>query len=192
VDGLRVFYGGRGIWYDPARTRSLAEPGVTVGLMHTGRYYPDDLLSDGIVYHYPETRTLGKDANEVGATKSAGRLGVPVFVVVQRGQLRDVHMGRVEDFADADKSFLVSFESAASLTSGPPQGWGPLSEEPFVAFDKKPKRLVELKARERDPRFGFRVKKRSGSACALIRIQVKGLLDAAHVIPASARGSFKP
>lgn len=27
--GARVFYGGRGIWYDAARTRGLISPGVT-------------------------------------------------------------------------------------------------------------------------------------------------------------------
>jgi hypothetical protein len=42
--GLRVFWGGRGIWTDKARTASLAPDGVTVGVLHTGRSYADDLL----------------------------------------------------------------------------------------------------------------------------------------------------
>src|ERR1044071_1475066 len=81
--GLRVFYGGRGIWTDKARTSSLAEDGVTVGVLHTGRSYADDLLPDGIVYHFPRTSVPGRDAREVGATKAAKALALPLFVVVQ-------------------------------------------------------------------------------------------------------------
>src|SRR5436853_358852 len=68
---LRVFYGGRGIWTDKARTSTLAPEGVTVGVLHTGRSYADDLLPDGIVYHYPRTTVPGRDAQEVNATKAA-------------------------------------------------------------------------------------------------------------------------
>ena len=81
--GLRVFYGGRGIWTDKARTSTLSADGVAVGVLHTGRSYADDLLPDGIVYHYPRTTVPGRDAQEIGATKAAGELGLPVFVVVQ-------------------------------------------------------------------------------------------------------------
>jgi len=34
--------------------------GVTVGVLHTGRHYPEDLAPDGIVYHYPVTRQAGE------------------------------------------------------------------------------------------------------------------------------------
>jgi hypothetical protein len=53
--GLRLFYGGRGIWTDKAKTSALMPDGVTVGVLHTGRSYADDLLPEGIVYHYPHT-----------------------------------------------------------------------------------------------------------------------------------------
>lgn len=95
-DGIRVFYGGRGIWYDAARTRTLAQPGVTVGVLHTGRHYADDLAEDCIEYHYPETGVAGKDAAEIAATKNAMDLELPVFVVVQREDKRDVYLGWVE------------------------------------------------------------------------------------------------
>lgn len=42
VNDLRIFWGGRGIWYDAARTRVLCAPGVTVGVLHTGRHYADE------------------------------------------------------------------------------------------------------------------------------------------------------
>src|SRR4051794_14381646 len=74
-DGLRIFYGGRGIWTDKARTGRLASHGVTVGVLHTGRSYADDLLPDGIVYHYPRTSVPGRDEQEVRATKAARELG---------------------------------------------------------------------------------------------------------------------
>ena len=56
---------------------------MTVGVLHTGRSYPDDLMPDGIVYHYPRTKRPGQDAQEVSATKAAMELGLPVFVIVQ-------------------------------------------------------------------------------------------------------------
>jgi hypothetical protein len=76
--GLRVFYRGRGIWTDKGRTSSLSPDGVTVGELHTGRSYADDLLPDGIVYHYPHTSVPGRDAQEVSATKAARDLSLPL------------------------------------------------------------------------------------------------------------------
>ena len=80
---LRVFYGGRGIWTDKARTSRLAKDGVTVGVLHTGRLYADDLSPDGIVYHYPRTSAPGVISER--ATKAAKGLNLPLFVVVQPG-----------------------------------------------------------------------------------------------------------
>ena len=65
---LGVYGGAQGIWVDKTRTGNLAPDGVTVGLLHTGRHYPDD--------HYPSTsRPASRDAAEVEATKNAARLG---------------------------------------------------------------------------------------------------------------------
>jgi hypothetical protein len=80
VNELRIFYGGRGIWYDAQRTRRIEPPGVTMGLLHTGRHYADALETDGLLYYYPVTNDTGKDRAEVEATRNAGRLGLPVFV----------------------------------------------------------------------------------------------------------------
>jgi hypothetical protein len=91
------------------------------------------------------TATPGKDATEVEATKNAGALGVTVFVVVQRGQLRDVHLRLIEDFDDADQSFLIRFASADdAAASETPQGWGAVGEEPFVAVDKTPRKRMNF------------------------------------------------
>ncbi len=42
--------------------------GVTVGLLHTGKAYPDDLDATGVLYHYPSTERVGHDAAEISAT----------------------------------------------------------------------------------------------------------------------------
>jgi hypothetical protein len=81
---LGIYGGAQGVWVDKARTGSLTEDatGVTVGLLHTGSSYADDLSDDGVIYHYPNTnRPRGRDLAEIEATKAAGRLGLPVFVI---------------------------------------------------------------------------------------------------------------
>lgn len=56
---------------------------VCVSILHTGKHYPDDLSDDGVIYHYPETgRQIGRDIAEIEATKEAGRLRLPIFVVL--------------------------------------------------------------------------------------------------------------
>jgi putative restriction endonuclease len=83
LNDLKVFYGGRGIWVDKARTAGIggSAEGVTVGLLHTGSSYADDLFDDGVLYHYPQTAMSGRDAAEAEATRAAGKLKLPVFVI---------------------------------------------------------------------------------------------------------------
>ena len=78
---LGIYGGAQGIWVDKDRTKAIAPSGVTVGLLHTGRHYADDLAEQGVVYHYPETaRRYNRDQAEVAATKKAAELRLPVFV----------------------------------------------------------------------------------------------------------------
>jgi putative restriction endonuclease len=99
---LGIYGGAQGVWVDKARTASLLDDGtgVTVGLLHTGSSYADDLSDDGVLYHYPSTnRPRGRDLAEIEATKAAGRLGLPVFVITYPSPgsaRRDVHLGWVE------------------------------------------------------------------------------------------------
>lgn len=82
---LGAYGGAQGIWVDKKRTGPVAPDGfgVTVGLLHTGRHYPDDISDDGLIYHYPKTgRGPSRDAAEVAATKNAASLKLPVFVVL--------------------------------------------------------------------------------------------------------------
>lgn len=81
---LGVYGGAQGIWVDKQRTHSLTEDGhgVTVSVLHTGNSYADDLSGDGVLYHYPSTdRPAGRDRSEIEATKAAGILGLPIFVI---------------------------------------------------------------------------------------------------------------
>ena len=52
---LGIYGGAQGCWVDKERTKAVAPEGVTVGLLHTGATYPDDLSDDGVLYHYPVT-----------------------------------------------------------------------------------------------------------------------------------------
>jgi hypothetical protein len=72
---LGIYGGASGVWDDVARTRGIGgADSVTVGVLHTGRHYPDDLSDAALLYHYPETnRPTGRDRSEIEATKAAGR-----------------------------------------------------------------------------------------------------------------------
>jgi hypothetical protein len=79
VRDVGLYGGASGVWTDTAGTRRIGgEDAVTVGLLHTGRHYDDDLSDEALIYHYPSTdRPPGRDAAEVAATKAAGRLASP-------------------------------------------------------------------------------------------------------------------
>ncbi len=190
--GLRVFYGGRGIWTDKARTSTLSSDGVTVGVLHTGRSYADDLLPDGIVYHYPRTTVPGRDAQEVEATKAAKDLALPVFVVVQPDSTsrRIVHLGWVEDWDDGSELFSIAFEEA------PPPEMPAAAEEDELPFQLErgttQSKKVSATSRPGQHRFSFRVFRRYGPQCAVCDVSVMGLLDAAHLRAYRDKGSDDP
>jgi putative restriction endonuclease len=189
VNELRIFFGGRGIWYDATRTKSIADPGITVGVLHTGRVYADDLAEDCIVYHYPKTKSPGKDAAEVSATKNAGLLSLPLFVVVDAGSKRDVFMAWVADWDDSLEQFL--FEFGPSPTK-PELHTAPTDVSPFSLVEAKTWKTSQSKVRPGQSKFSYAVLKRYGAACAACGINVKGLTDAAHVVPDSENGSNDP
>lgn len=191
-EGIRVFWSGRGIWTDKARTAPLAADGVTVGVLHTGRSYADDLLPDGIVYHYPRTKVAGKDRNEVSATKAAMSLGLPIFVVVQPDSTsrRVVHLGWVEGFDDSGEIFLITFSDDPPV---PPPSVVEESREPFrLVRDVTARKLTSTATRPGQARFSFRVIRRYGAQCAVCDVAIKALLDAAHLRPYRDRGSDDP
>jgi hypothetical protein len=190
--GLRAFYGDRGIWADKARTSGLAADGVTVGVLHTGRSYADDLLPDGIVYHYPRTSVAGRDAQEVSATKAAKALGLPIFVIVQpdSSSRRVFHLGWVEDWDDRAELFLITFGAV------PPPPLPAVPDEDEIPFElgrsgETRKKTLQV-SRPGQHRFSFRVFRRYRAECAACEVSVMGLLDAAHLRSYRDGGSDDP
>lgn len=190
---LGVYGGAQGCWVDKERTKQVSPGGVTVGLLHTGVTYADDLSDDGVLYHYPTTRRQsGRDAAEVEATKEAARLKLPVFVVTKpsvSANTRDIHLGWVEGWDDDARMFLVSFgESQPPLIIESDE-----EEAPFELEDRSPQRRTTSRtSRSGQRRFRLRALKYYGVQCAVCTITHPSMLDAAHIRPKTKRGSDDP
>jgi hypothetical protein len=193
VRNLNVYSGARGIYTDAETTTGLAPDGgaVTVSLLHTGKVYPDELSADGVVYHYPETRQRGKDAQEVRATKAAAGLVLPVFVITTSGDpdYRDVVLGWVTGWDDDSKVFLVTFADASPT---PLPSADSVDGSDFQLTSSLPATTTTVPSRPGQARFKFEVFRRYGPSCALCDLSVDGLLDAAHVRDKRFSGSDDP
>ncbi len=191
---LGIYGGAQGIWLDQHRTAHLTDEGtgVTVGLLHAGKVYADDLTEDGILYHYPHTsRPSGRDSLEVEATKRAGELGLPVFVITRPSPYsasRDVYLSWVEDWDDEVGLFLITF--GAEKPAGPAH-WES-DDEPFELTAKVSTTRQEVTARQGEHRFKFLVFHRYGPRCAVCGISSLEVLDAAHLRPKNKNGSDDP
>ncbi len=192
---FRVYGGAQGIWVDKARTSSLtgSGTGVTVGLLHTGTAYADELSDNDVLYHYPSTnRPTSRDLSEVEATKAAGRLGLPIFVITHSSLSsgkRDVHLGWVEDWDDSSKLFLITFGTVQPAQSFIESE----KEEPFELAEKGNKTSIKkVQTRPGQQRFKFRVLKRYGPQCAVCNISIPEVLDAAHLRSKKEHGSDDP
>lgn len=188
---LGIYGGAQGVWVDKTRTSKLTEDGigVTVGLLHTGSSYADDISDDAVLYHYPNTkRAATRDKLEIHATKAARTLSLPVFIIKYpspNSTLREVYLGWVEDWDDHSGMFLITLgETPPQLSRGIDE-----DEQPFKSFaeGEESKRLV--KVRKGQQRFKFDVLKRYGPNCAICDISYVELLDGAHIIPKKAAGS---
>jgi putative restriction endonuclease len=170
---LGIYGGAQGIWVDKTRTGKLSPDGtgVSVGLLHTGRSYPDDLSDDGVIYHYPSTeRPPGRDLAEVNSTKAAGTLELPLFVITPGASSveRRVHLGWVEAWDDRAKLFLISFSgSRPRITESDTDEDGL-----FELTSETPRRKAEIQVRQGQQRFKFWVIKRYGPSCAACGIDV--------------------
>jgi hypothetical protein len=194
LNDLKIFYGGRGIWVDKGTTAGVggSTNGVTVGLLHTGSTYADDLSEDSAIYHYPQTEQGGRDEAEIAATKAAATLVLPVFFVSYsrpRAPTRDVKLAWVQIWDDHRKWFYVRF-SEHPPSEPPPSG------EPGTPFAVTvPRELMSrtLKARKRSAAFKFAVFDRYRPAeCCVCGIQVPELLDAAHIVGVEHDGTDDP
>ena len=195
---LGIYGGAQGIWVDKARTGKLAEDGygITVSLTHSGKSYPDDWSEDGVIYHYPDThRPPGRDMSEIEATKNAGRLGIPVFVITHTSHSkRDVYVGWIMGWDDLSKQFLVLFDNAFSQESTTAKE---ILEEinnddTFALFQREKGAKRTVIGRKNQQRFKFQVFKRYGPRCVVCGLEISDLLQAAHLIPKERQGSDDP
>jgi len=126
--------------------------------------------------------------SEINATKRAGELALPVFVITPAGssQLRDVHLGWVADWDDDDGLFLVTFtdELEPDAASDP---------ESFSLLDNSAeRRRREVAARPNQQRFKFDVLARYGAKCAVCDIDALEVLEAVHIAEKAKRGTDHP
>jgi hypothetical protein len=187
---MLVYGGAQGIWVDKKNTESVSADGhgVTVGILHTGRHYPDDLSDDGVIYHYPTTeRPPSRDAAEVQATKNAAGLGLPIFVILPgktSASKRSVQLGWVVDFDDESRQFLILFGQKK-----PDYGSAPAPESPFELIGGAAARKAMVKARPGQQRFRFQVLAQYGCKCAVCPITHSSLIKAAHICDKAHNGS---
>jgi hypothetical protein len=186
-----VYGGAQGVWVDTNRTRGInREGGITVSLLHTGRHYADELSPDGVLYHYPRTnRPPGRDRSEVEATKAAGQLDLPVFVVTPGVSTtsRNVYKGWVEGWDDVAEIFLVTFADEPPTESPSEDGESPFMLETEITRSKR-----SAVDRPNQQRFKFALLKLYGPACAVCDLAVIDLLQAAHLRRKAEGGSDHP
>ena len=190
---MAIYGGQRGIWVDRRRTAELTRDGkgITIGLLHTGRSYPDDVSKEAMIYHYPETGVPGKDASEVTATKTSHQLGLPVFAVIYprpNSVVRDVRLGWVEDSNDDARTFLISFGERKPEEYAPPIDDG----ADFSPIEPRKSHRAEVEVRTGQTRFRYAVFKRYGARCAVCDLAVDMALDAAHIVIKGENGSDDP
>jgi putative restriction endonuclease len=190
---LGIYGGAQGIWVNKEVTGGLSADavGIAVGVMHNGSSYDDDLSEDGVIYHFPHTnRPGGWDHSETAALRNAFSLSLPVFVITNNASSsarRDVHLGSVTDIDDDAAQCLIEFSN----------GWRSVPATSSITGDFRLEanraEMAQLSKRlRRNPRFAFEVGKRCGWRCAVCRIELKELLDAAHIRGVAERGSDDP
>jgi hypothetical protein len=157
-------------------------------VLHTGRHYDDDLSDEALLYHYPLTgRPGGRDAADVAATKAAARLALPVFVILQTGSTRTVRKAWISAWDDEERLFLVEFAPAPVPRESPPT-----DDQPFVMFEEHDEVMRLVRGRPNQQRFKLQVLHRYGGQCALREVTAPELVQAAHLVPDSDRGSSDP
>jgi putative restriction endonuclease len=181
----------QGIWVDKTHTASpdTGPDGVTVGILHTGRHYADDLSDDGVIYHYPKTsRPAARDSGEIQATKNAMIHQLPIFVVLpgkKSPARRSLKLGWVCDFDDENHQFLILFGDEKPPLYATPEA----PSEPFQLMGEPNKKNAKVLVRRGQQRFRFQVMSKYGYKCAVCDIRHPELLKAAHICGMAERGS---
>jgi hypothetical protein len=187
IRDLGLYAGQAGIYRNSEVTKSICETGVAVSVSHSGKHYDDDVDQDGIIYHYPTTkRHPSHDAGEVASVKKAGELQIPIFVILNKGDQREVRRAWISDFDDVNRLFLFEFAIKK------PQFVQIEFDKPFEAKSRRTLTIDQVIRVERNPRFKFEVIKRHRGRCAVTGLSVVEMLDGAHVVPVAQGGSDDP
>jgi len=194
IKQLHIHRGQQGVFRDSEATALVSgnTAGITVGVLHTGRVYADDLSDEGVTYHYPLTERKGRDLAEIQATKVCGELGLPLFVVItpsENSPGRNVRLGWVQSYDDPNNRLYITF----SDTEQPPLPL--LADEdstPFVLQAQRTFRQSKTKVRPNQGWFRFNALKQYGIECAVCDIRQEVLLDAAHICSVEHGGSDDP
>jgi putative restriction endonuclease len=187
IHDLGLYAGQAGVYRNAKVTQSICDSGVAVSVSHSGKHYDDDVDKDGIIYHYPTTnRHPSHDAGEVASVKKAGELQIPLFVILRKGEFREVRRAWVSDFDDVNRLFLIEFGLKQ------PQFVQIEIDKPFEAKSRRILTFDQIVRVERNPRFKFEVIKRHGGECAVTGLNVVEMLDGAHVVPVASGGSDDP
>jgi putative restriction endonuclease len=188
---LQIYGGMPGVFVPKDETKTLTTPdGIAVSLLNTGRHYADEITETGAIYHYPTTnRPPAHDQSEIDAAKAAFREGLPVFVITpgNRSANRTVHRGYIEDLDDAHRVMLVTFTDE-ELPPPPPPAEPALPFNPTEDADEA-STFTARRNRPNQVRFAFDVFKRYGTGCAVCAVDVAGVVQAAHLVAKSKRGS---
>jgi putative restriction endonuclease len=164
--------------------------GVTVGFLHSGAIYEDDLFEDGAIYHYPTTEVHGRDAAEIAATKAAGELGLPIFLsIINRSSgLRDVKRAWLESSDDRLKQFKLTYSGHSIPTAQKPE-----VDPPFAVTSPRSKKEVTANRSKRHPGFKYDVLSHYDAVeCCLCEVREPRLLDAAHIVDVQHNGTDDP
>lgn len=187
VNEAGLYAGGRGIYVNGVFTQAIAPPGVTISLLHTGRHYADALGESGGLFYYPRTHQTTRDANEVEATKNAGRLEIPVFMIIQRKSLRDVRLAWIVHWDDAQGCFDVEFGDELRPALANPQDDSELGDFRPTVRRTRVRTTGSRAVRSYD--FSYRVKARCGRECAACAFSIGRVVEGAHVVPVEKNGT---
>ena len=190
----KIYKGQQGIYRDKERTKPLSSDGngVTVSVLHTGKYYSNDIADEILLYHYPDTNRPGSfDLSEIRATKSANLLGLPIFVVIyleENESIRQVKLGWVESWDDENQEFYISMEGKGD-TLEPSE----YEQKSFDLFQEtRVEKISKTLVRQGQTKFRSEVFSRYGEECVVCDFSIPELLIACHIVPVSQNGSNDP
>lgn len=193
-DIKKIHRGERGIYRDLSKTRKLSfEDGICQSILDTGRKYDDILTDSYLTYYYPETSHKSRDVGEINSLKISQKYNIPIFVVLgsdEDTKTKEIRLGYVQSFNDAQKSFLISFIEDNKKIINPIENIiEEQKEENDDLFDNSRQRKETLSSSRNNnqPKFNFDVFKYYQNQCAVCDINY--FLEAAHIIPVKNRGT---